>query len=413
MISLCFYFQVHQPFRLRQNYNFFEIGTNHFYEDEQANRDIMNKVADKCYIPANNLMMDLIEKHKGKFKIAFSISGVCIEQFEKYRPDVLESFKRLAATGCVEFINETYYHSLAFLFSKDEFKEQVSIHKQKIIDCFGCSPTTFRNTELIYNNDLAKYIGKMGYKTILTEGADQVLGWRSPNFLYRPQSDYKLNLLLKNYRMADDIAFRFSNRSWSEWPLTSDKFASWMHALVGHGEIMNLFMDYETFGEHQWADTGIFDFMRALPEKIMRKRDFQFITPCEAANYYSPMGKIDVPYFISWADVERDLTAWIGNPLQDSAIKMAYELEPLVKASGDPELIHTWRKLLTSDHFYYMCTKWFSDGDVHKYFNPYSSPYDAYIIYVNVLNDLTHTLEMKGVKVKKKRTTTRRKKVTA
>ncbi len=411
MISVCLYFQVHQPFRLRSNYNFFEIGNNHFYEDDNLNRDILNKVSDKCYIPANRMMMDLIEKHKGRFKIAFSISGVCLEQFEKYRPDVIESFKQLAATGCVEFISETYYHSLAFLFSKDEFKEQVRIHKQKIIDLFGYVPTTFRNTELIYNNDLARFVGKMGFKTILSEGADQVLGWRSPNFLYRPFSDYKLNLLMKNYRLADDLAFRFSNRSWAEWPLTAEKYASWLHAVAGHGEIINLFMDYETFGEHQWADTGIFDFMYALPGSVMRDPSFDFIMPSEASKRYSPMGKIDVPYYISWADVERDLTAWLGNPLQDSAIKMAYELESHVKASEDVGLIHTWRKLLTSDHFYYMCTKWFSDGDVHRYFNPFATPYDAYIVYVNVLNDLSITLEERGIPVKKVKSRIRRRTV--
>jgi alpha-amylase len=403
MISICFYFQVHQPFRLKKTYSFFEIGANHFYEDDDENRAIMNKVADKCYIPTNNLMLELIDRYKGKFKVSYSISGVCIEQFEKFRPDVLESFRALARTGCVEFINETYYHSLSFLYSKKEFKEQVEAHKQKVLDCFGYKTETFRNTELIYNNELAAYVGKLGFKTILSEGADQVLGWRSPNFLYRPEGDYKLNLLMKNYRLSDDIAFRFSNRGWSEWPLTAEKYASWLHAVAGQGEIINLFMDYETFGEHQWSDTGIFDFMRALPEKLLAHRDFGFITPKEASKHYSPMAKIDVPYFISWADVERDLTAWLGNPLQDSAIQMAYDLEDRVKASKNIEIIHTWRKLLTSDHFYYMCTKWFSDGDVHKYFNPYSTPYDAYIVYVNVMNDLIFTLDQQGYGIPKKR----------
>jgi len=238
---------------------------------------------------------------------------------------------------------------------------------------------------------------KMGYKTVITEGANQILGWRSPNFLYQPTGTHKLNLLLKNFKLSDDIAFRFSNQAWEDYPLTAEKFASWVHSTSGNGELINLFMDYETFGEHQWADTGIFEFMKAMPEAIYKKPDFQFITPAEVSNFYTPLSQIDVPYYISWADLERDLTAWLGNPLQDSAIEKIYEIEQAVKASKDNNLIHTWRKLLTSDHFYYMCTKWFSDGDVHKYFNPYESPYDAYVIYANVLNDLIEILKQKNL----------------
>ncbi len=397
MISVVFYFQVHQPFRLRKDYRFFDIGVNHFYEDEKANREILNKVAEKNYLPMNELLLKLIQKYNGDFKISFSISGVALEQFELYNPAVLESFQKLAATGCVEFINETYYHSLAFLFSKKEFREQVRLHKKKVKELFGQTPTTFRNTELIYHSDLAVEIEKMGYKTILTEGANQILGWRSPNFLYQPDTTYKLNLLLKNYKLSDDIAFRFSNRAWEEWPLTAEKFASWVHKVKGNGEVINLFMDYETFGEHQWADTGIFQFMEALPEHILKDPEFQFLTPAEVSKHYTPLAKISVPFYISWADIERDLTAWLGNHLQDSAIEKIYELENAVKKTKDPQLIHTWRKLLTSDHFYYMCTKWFSDGDVHKYFNPYSTPYDAFVIYCNVMNDLIEVLKERGV----------------
>ncbi|MDY6967445.1 MAG: glycoside hydrolase family 57 protein [Spirochaetota bacterium] len=392
MVSVCFYFQVHQPFRLLQNYSFFDIGVNHYYEDDKINREICNKVSSKCYIPANIMMLNLIEKHKGNFKISYSISGLALEQFEKYNPEVIVLFQRLAETGCVEFINETYYHTLSFLYSKNEFKNEIINHKRTIEELFSKTPKTFRNTELIYNNDLAKFIEEMGFETILSDGADQVLGWQAPNFYYQPEGCNKLNLLMKNYKLSDDIAFRFSNRNWSEYPLTADKYAHWLHSINGNGEIINLFMDYETFGEHQWKDTGIFDFFYALPNKILQHPDFQFITPQEASKYYKPVSKIDVPYFISWADLERDLTAWVGNPLQNSAIEMAYELENDVLSSEDPDLINVWRKLLTSDHFYYMCTKWFSDGDVHKYFNPYQSPYDAYIIYVNILNDLKNTL---------------------
>ncbi len=396
-VSVCFYFQVHQPFRLRQDYNFFCIGHDHRYEDDENNRNILRKVAQKCYLPANRVMLELVRRHEGRFRISYSISGVCLEQFELYAPEVLDSFRELAATGCVEFINETYYHSLSFLFSKAEFKRQVLAHKQKLKDLFGVTPKTFRNTELIYNNDLASAVEAMGYELILTEGADQVLGWRSPNFLYQPEPTTKLKLLMKNYRLSDDIAFRFSNRGWDGWPLTAEKFASWVFQVAGNGEVINLFMDYETFGEHQWEDTGIFEFLRHMPGKVLEHPDFSFKTPVEVARSYAPVAKISVPYFISWADIERDTTAWLGNPLQDGAIELAYSLERPVLKSKDVGLIHTWRKMLTSDHFYYMCTKWFSDGDVHKYFNPYKTPYDAFVIYCNALNDLKETLKARGI----------------
>ncbi len=399
MISVCFYFQVHQPFRLREDYSFFDIGENHFYEDEAANREICLKVARKCYLPMNQLLLEQIRLHEGRFKVAFSISGVALDQFELYTPEVIASFRELAETGCVEFINETYYHSLAFLFSVREFKEQVRMHKRRIKALFGLTPTTFRNTELIYNNALAKTIEDMGYRTILAEGADQILGWRNPNFIYSPAGCYKLSLMLKNYQLSDDIAFRFSNRDWDGWPLDVDKYAEWLQAVRGNGEVVNLFMDYETFGEHQWGETGIFEFMRRLPGRILEMPDFAFMTPAEASRYFSPSAKIDTPNFISWADVERDLTAWLGNPLQDSAIEMVYALEKPVRRAKDPELLSIWRRLLTSDHFYYMCTKWFSDGDVHKYFNPFSTPYDAYVTYVNVVNDMAETLKARGLRL--------------
>ncbi len=393
MVSVCFYFQVHQPFRLRQDYSFFDIGNNHFYEDDKANGDICRKVAQKCYIPTNRTILELVRKLDGRFRVSYAITGTALEQFEKYSPEVLDSFRELGDTGCVEFINETYYHSLSFLFSRKEFKKQVQKHQQRIKALFGQTPKTFRNTELIYNNDLAKFIEEMGYTAILAEGADQVLGWRTANFVYQPVNCYKLNLLLKNYKLSDDIAFRFSNRGWTEWPLSAETYASWIHQVCGSGEVINLFMDYETFGEHQWEDTGIFNFLAALPEKVLAHPDVQFLTPGEVCRHYTPVAKIDVPVFTSWADIERDLTAWTGNPIQDSALAQAYAMEHDVMATKDEDLIAVWRKLLTSDHFYYMCTKWFSDGDVHKYFNPYKSPYDAYVIYMNVLNDLKETIK--------------------
>lgn len=393
MISVCFYFQVHQPMRLDKGYSFFQMGRSHHYRDEAANRDIMRKVADKCYLPANRMMLDLIERHQGKFRISYAITGVAMEQFQEFCPEVLDSFRALADTGCVEFIGETHYHSLAFLFSREEFRRQVKMHSRILEEFFGSKPVTFRNTELIYNNDLALEIEKMGYKAILAEGADQVLGWRSPNFVYQPAGCSKLKALLKNYRLSDDVAFRFSDRGWSEWPVTVEKYADWVHKVAGSGEIINLFMDYETIGEHQWADTGIFEFFRKLPGAILSRDDFVFETPGEAAARLDPMAQLDVPYFTSWADLERDVTAWLGNPMQDQAAELAYALEDKVLASGDEDIIATWRELLTSDHFYYMCTKWFSDGDVHKYFNPYDTPHQAFITYMNVLNDLALRLD--------------------
>lgn len=394
MPSVCFYFQVHQPYRLR-HYTFFDIGRSHFYEDEQANRSILRKVTEKCYLPMNALLLKLIHKHGDKFRISFSLSGVVMDQFEAYAPEVIQSFRDLVSTGCVELLSETYAHSLSFLYSEREFGDQVRYHDRRIESLFGVHPTSFRNTELIYNDALASTIENMGYKAILTEGADHVLGWRSPNYVYQPAGCLKLKLLLKNYRLSDDIAFRFSNQSWNEFPLTSEKFAGWVHSINGDGELINLFMDYETFGEHQWASTGVFDFMNVLPEAILANKDFNFVTPTEAARQYSPMARLSVPDFISWADVERDLTAWLGNDMQRDAIEAVYKLEDQVKATGDPGIIRTWRRLQTSDHFYYMCTKWFSDGDVHKYFNPYGTPYDAYINYMNVLADFEQTLGVK------------------
>jgi alpha-amylase len=391
MPSICFYFQVHQPYRLR-HYTFFDIGSSHLYEDNDRNREILEKVATRCYLPANATLLELIREFKDDFRVAFSISGVALDQFQRYKPEVLDSFARLADTGCVEFLNETSHHSLAFLFSPGEFREQVLIHQRQIRDLLGQTATAFRNTELIYNDDLAHAVETLGYKTILAEGADRVLGWRSPNFVYQPDRCVGMRLLLKNYRLSDDIAFRFSNPDWSEYPLTADKFASWIHRLEALGDVVNLFMDYETFGEHQWEETGIFEFLKTVPRTILTRKAFRFQTPSEAAAECAPVERLSVPEFMSWADVERDVTAWLGNDMQKDAIHALYALETRVKARQDPIRLETWRRLQTSDHFYYMCTKWFADGDVHKYFNPYASPYDAYINYMNVLNDLSESL---------------------
>ncbi len=388
MASVCFYFQVHQPNRLR-HYTFIDGDGGYF--DDGKNAEVCRKVANKCYLPANQLMLELIEKHKGRFKIAYSITGVLLEQFQRYSPETIASFEKLASTGCVEFLGETYYHTLAFLYSRKEFIEQINLHRQTIRQLFGLTPRVFRNTELIYNNNLPPIIEQIGgFDAIITEGADHILGYKSPNFVYRPVNSSRLKLLLKNYRLSDDIAFRFSNRDWQDWPLTADKFASWVNSVNGCGYIVNLFMDYETFGEHQWQETGIFDFMRHLPAEILNYPDNNFKTPSEAIEAYDAVDQIDIPNTISWADIERDLSAWMGNAMQEDALSELYQLKELVEQTDQADIIADWRKLQTSDHFYYMCTKWFSDGDVHKYFNPYDSPYDAYINFMNVLDNLEY-----------------------
>lgn len=386
MKAICFYFQVHQPYRLRQ-YRFFDIGKSHNYFDDFANRTILRKVADKCYLPTNKIMLELIEKYGSQFKIAFSLSGTVMTQFKEYAPEVIDSFKKLADTGCVEFLAETYAHSMSSLKSETEFKRQVESQVAMVQELFGKTPTIFRNTELIYSDDISDMVAAMGYKAQLSEGAKHIMGWRSPNYLYTSASSPQLKLLLKNFTLSDDIAFRFSNQGWEEWPLTTEKFVDWLNALNPSEEIVNLFMDYETFGEHQWKETGIFDFLRKLPEQVFENSDFQFLTPAEVVDQFQPISPMHVRYPISWADEERDLTAWLGNEMQNEAFDRLYQLEEKMKNVSDPKLRHDWNLLQTSDHFYYQCTKWFSDGDVHKYFNPYESPYDAFINFMNVLAD--------------------------
>jgi alpha-amylase len=335
------------------------------------------------------MMLETIRQHEGRFRVAYSLTGVVIEQFQQYAPEVVESFQQLAQTGCVEFLQETYHHSLAFLYSREEFRAQVDLHRKIVKQLFNQEPRIFRNTELIYNNDVAHFVSHMGYDAILTEGADTILGYRSPNFVYRPPHAPRLKMLLKNYRLSDDIAFRFSNRAWEQWPLTAEKFAKWVSQINGNGFLCNLFFDYETLGEHQWAETGIFDFIRHLPGEVMRMSpDNNFLTPSQVIDRYDAVGEIDVPHMISWADTERDLSAWLGNAMQSNALHELYKLEGPLKEKADPELLADWRKLTSSDHFYYMCTKHWADGDVHKYFSPYESPYDSYINFMNVLDNI-------------------------
>jgi alpha-amylase len=402
MSSVCFYFQVHQPYRIKQ-YRIFDVGKDSNYFNDNSERDLNNKkvlqkVARKSYLPTNAILLELLNKHP-EFKISFSLSGVLLEQLEKFSPETLVSFQELVNTGRAEILSETYYHSLSFLYSPQEFKKQVKMHKKKIKDIFGVEPKIFRNTELIYNNSLAKEIEKMGFTGILSEGADHILDWRSPNFLYRPKETKKIKLLLKNYRLSDDIAFRFSCKDWEGYPLTAPQFAQWISAINGNGNVANLFMDYETFGEHQWEDTGIFEFLKHLPEEVLKHPDNDFVTTSEAVEKYEAVAELDVPHFISWADVERDLSAWLSNPLQHDAIDKLYSLEKAVLKTKDKKIINDWRRLQTSDHFYYMCTKWFADGDVHKYFNPYDSPYEAFISYMNVINDMKLRIASKNKSV--------------
>jgi alpha-amylase len=392
MPSVCLYFQVHQPCRLRR-YSFFDVGQVHDYEDEAENRRILDRVAEKCYLPTGALLLRLIQEYGGAFRVAFSLSGVLLNQVERYRPDVLEVFQRLAATGCVEFLNETDSHSLAFLFSPQEFRRQVLRHRERVRSLFGQEGRTFRHTELIYSNALAATVEKMGYRAILAEGTEKILGRRSPNLVYHPAGCRKLKLLLRNYRLSDDVAFRFSDRNWTEYPLTAAKYAHWLHRIRREEAVINLFMDYETMGEHQWRETGIFDFLQALPGEILRHPDFCFQTPAEVAAAHGTGDEIDCPGFISWADEERDTTAWLGNAMQQDAARKLYNLEAAVRRRKDNGHLSDWRLLQTSDHFYYMCTKWFSDGDVHRYFNPYESPYEAYINFMNILDDFSQTLK--------------------
>jgi alpha-amylase len=396
MSAIVFYFHAHQPFRIKP-FNFFSLGNETSYYDETKqdrldNTKILKKVARKCYLPTNKTLLHLL-KTVPDFHISFSLTGVFLEQIEQELPEVLESFQELVATGKVELVAETYYHSLAFLESRTEFNDQVHLHEGMLKRLFGVTPTAFRNTELIYNNDVAQAAFDLGYRTILAEGVDRYLGWRSPNFVYQPTNLPEMRLMLKNYRLSDDIAFRFSNKSWHSWPLKAETYAHWLSAVNGAGHVINLFMDYETFGEHQWEDTGIFEFLKALPHEVKKNPDNTFMTVSQAAHAFPVMDTVDMPDLTSWADLERDLSAWMSNALQVNAIKSLFALQEQVLTSNNPQLIHDWRRLTTSDHFYYMCTKWFSDGDVHKYFSPNHTPHEAYVNFMNVLQDVRIRLE--------------------
>ena len=399
--SIVLYLHVHQPYRVR-HYTIFDAGVDHGYfdapyDDRTSNEQILHKVAEKSYLPTNKRLLQMLNDYP-EFKLSLSITGTVLEQLEKWSPEALKSFQDLTATGRVEIVAETYYHSLAFFYSKPEFEAQVQMHKEKVQKLFGQTPQVFRNTELAYNNDLAYWADKAGYKGILAEGWDNILGWRSPNFVYQPTYTENIALLLKNYKLSDDIAFRFGNRSWEGWPLTADKFSHWLNE-SGDATNFNLFMDYETFGEHQWDDTGIFDFLYHLPQEWLKGDGNSYMTVSEVIDANQPKDRDDAPQTVTWADTERDLSAWLGNNMQVSAIHALYAMQEDVMATGDWQLIDDWRRLQTSDHFYYMCTKWFNDGDIHAYFSPYENPYDAFIAFMNAYHDMKFRLAEKGVLV--------------
>ena len=389
--GIVLYLHVHQPWRVR-NYDIFDVASKHNYFSESASPDqdnelIFHKIADKSYKPMNRLLEKLLNDHPD-FKVSLSITGTFIEQAERFDPSVLDSFRRLVDTGRVEILSETYHHSLAFFYDRNEFEAQVERHRQKIREVFGVETRVFRNTELAYNNELAKWADDYGFNGIIAEGWDDVLGWRSPNYVYRPVNTGNIKLLMKNYRLSDDIAFRFSDRGWADWPLTADKYHRWASTALEDAPLLNLFMDYETFGEHQWAEDGIFEFFEQFVRHWVSRPDQKFYTISEAIEAIEPQGEISVTQTVTWADSERDLSAWLGNNLQHEAMKYIYDMTERVLRTGDGQLIDDWRKLQTADHVYYMSTKHADDGSIHSYFSPYSSPYEAFLNYMNAIRDI-------------------------
>lgn len=389
--SIVLYLHVHQPWRIRK-YDIFDVALNHDYfthspSPEQDNELIFHKVANKSYKPMNRLLEKMLNDHPD-FKLSLSITGTFMEQAERFDPGVLDSFRRLVNTGRVEILSETYHHSLAFFYNRSEFEAQIEMHRQKIREVFGVETRVFRNTELAYNNELAAWADRYGFDGIIAEGWDDVLGWRSPNYVYQPVNTENIKLLMKNYRLSDDIAFRFNDKGWADWPLTADKYYRWVSSALADAPLLNLFMDYETFGEHQWREDGVFDFFEQFVRHWLSRPENSFSTISEAITSHQPQGDISVPQTITWADSERDLSAWLGNGLQRQAMNYLYEMSDRVMRTGDWQLINDWRNLQTADHVYYMSTKWSDDGSVHSYFSPYESPYDAFLYFMNAIRDL-------------------------
>mgnify|MGYP002509876989 FL=1 len=391
MKAICFYFQIHQPFRLKR-YRFFDIGNDHYYYDDFANDDIITRIAERSYIPVAQSLLKMIEDTKGAFKCALSITGTALEQFEQYVPEFIDILKKLAATGCVEFLAETYAHSLASLSDPEEFANQVKAHDNKIKELFGQSPKVLRNTELIYCDDLAPQILEMGYKGVITEGAKHILGWKSPNYVYSAASAPKLKILLKNDKFSGDISDRFSNTSWDEYPLTADKYMSWIASTPEDQQIINLFMNLEVFGDFQPRETGIFQFLEALP-RFAAEKGIEFWTPTTAVSKLKAVDSLPVLHPISWADEARDTSAWLGNKLQNEAFNKLYSVSERVRLCEDRRLKQDWNYLQAADHFFYMSTKNMHDGSVHSQFSPYDTPFDAFTNYMNVLADFIVRVE--------------------
>ncbi len=391
MAAVCLYFQVHQPFRLRKVSCFEQTSSIDFF-DQGLNAAIVRRIAEKCYLPTNRMLHELIDKYHGSFQLAFSISGTAMQQFERYCPEVLESFQSLASTNCIEFIAEASHHSLSGLYSQVEFEAQLAIQRDMLKWFFGREPQILRNTELIYNDQIGQLATRLGYKAVLAEGVDDVLAWRSPDFVYSvPECDTRL--LLRNYPLSDNISFRFSKSDWPGHPVTAEKFAEWVHSSPEQCQVVNLFMDYETFGEHHWKESGIFDFLKVLPEKIMQNTAWDFCTPSEVIRRHVAVAPLSFYRTTSWADQERDLSAWTGNRMQQTALAGVYQLEEPLRQLGNPTFFEVWRKLQGSDHFYYMSTKWYGDASVHSYFSPYETPYDAFINYMNALRIFSQIIE--------------------
>lgn len=386
MKTICLFFQVHQPFRHRR-YHFFDIGSDHYYYDDFTNESIMHKIATKSYLPTNKLLLKLANQLGGNFKVSFSITGQALEQFQLYAPEVIESFQKLVKTGCVEFLSETYSHSLSSLKDKTIFEEQIKLHDKKIFELFGLQPRVFRNTEMIYSDEIGAHVAEMGYSAMLTEGAKHVLGWKSPNYLYVNAINPRLKVLMRNFKLSDDIAFRFADTNWVDYPLTADKFVAWLENINPKDEVVNLFLSYEAIGDRQAKETGIFNFLESLLVKIMEHPALKLATPSEMIEELQPISIVNVPTPISWADEERDLTAWLGNGMQKEAFEKLYKLSAQIRKCTDEDLLKDWNYLQVSDHFYYMSTKFFSDGKDHSYFNPFNTPFEAFVNYMNVLSD--------------------------
>jgi len=385
MKTICLYFQIHQPFRLRR-YRFFDIGNDHYYYDDFQNGEIFRKVAEMCYIPANRMLLEMIKKSEGRFKVAFSISGVALEQMEIGAPELIDSFTELQKTGCVEFLTETYAHSLASLGNRNEFETQVRMHTDKIASLFGVTPKVLRNTELIYSDEISDMVYEMGFRGMLTEGAKHVLGWKSPNYMYSSMAHPELKLLLKNDRFSEDLSLRFADYSWSEFPLTADKYMSWIASTAEAENIVNLFLNYEVAGSLHAASTGIFEFFKALPH-FAEQKNISFSTPSELFATQKAVDCIAAPYPMSWVDEEKDCSSWLGNVLQQEAFQKINDISERVRLCSDRRILQDWLYLQSSDHFYYMNTKHYN------LFSPYDNPYDAFNNYMNVLSDFILRVE--------------------